>query len=92
LRIRGRRGAESILCGRRGETNKASRNFELAVFGAQSLKLETEHPPCSRSQLPADHADDERAERPSGNRERGFGQRLQNSADVKCRESPNYLT
>jgi|SRR5262245_24039147 len=29
---------------------------------------------------------------PDHNRERGFGQRLQNSADVKCRESPNYLT
>ena len=37
--IRGRPGAESVLCGRRGEPNKASRNFELAVFGAQSLKL-----------------------------------------------------
>jgi hypothetical protein len=32
------------------------------------------------------------AERPAGNRERGFGQRLKNSADVKCMESSNYLT
>ena len=39
LRIRGRRGAEGILCGRRGQPNKASRNFELAVFGAQSFNL-----------------------------------------------------
>jgi len=61
-------------------------------FGAQSLKLETEHPTCSRSQLPADHADDERAELPARNPERGFGERLKNSADVKCRDSPNYLT
>jgi len=32
------------------------------------------------------------AERPARNRERGFGQRLKISADVKCRDSPKYLT
>src|SRR5215510_1009026 len=82
LRIRGRRGAESVLSGRRGEPHKAPRNFELAVFGAQSFKLQTEHPPSRRSQLPADHAADRPAEEPAErlarNRERGFGQRLQN--------------
>jgi hypothetical protein len=35
---------------------------------------------------------DERAKRHARNRERRFGQRFQNSADVMCREASNYLT
>jgi len=107
LRIRGRRGAESIFCGRRGEPNKASLNFELVVFGAQSFSnswssalnpssskpnirpaAEAGFPPIMQPIGPPTNG----AERPASNWERGFGQRLQNSADVKCREAPNYLT
>src|SRR5262245_13261308 len=37
-RIRVRRGAEGVFRGLRGEPHKALRDFELAVFGAQTFK------------------------------------------------------